>query len=101
MGPGIQQLRGQDFARVILKTGKRFWGLERILGTGIVLEVGKDLQIRSDTLTYAILNKNRSHPCAATMLIFSFLAEIIPLHQRGFVENDNANQHIPYGRSSL
>ena len=34
------------------------------------------------------------HPCAATMLIFSFLAEIIPLHQRGFVENDNAKQHL-------
>jgi hypothetical protein len=29
----------------ILGTGKRFWGLERILGTGIVFEVGKDLQI--------------------------------------------------------
>ena len=29
-----------------------------------------------------------------TMLIVSFLAEIIPLHQRGFVENDNANQHL-------
>ena len=40
------------------------------------------------------------HPCAATMLIFSFLVEIIPLHQRGFVENDNANQHL-YTTSEL
>ena len=32
---------------------------KEILGTGIVLVIGKDLQIWSDTLTYAILNKNR------------------------------------------
>ena len=31
---------------------------KEILGTGIVLVIGKDLQIWSDTLTYAILNKN-------------------------------------------
>ena len=34
---------------------------KEILGTGIVLVIGKDLQIWSDTLTYAILNKNRSY----------------------------------------
>ena len=28
------------------------------------------------------------------MLIFSFLVEILPLHQRGFVENYNAYQHL-------
>ena len=28
------------------------------------------------------------------MLIFSFLVEILPLHQRGFVENYNAYQHV-------
>ena len=53
--------------------------------------------------SFVVLNKNRNYESWKTviailvqlaMLIFSFLVEILPLHQRGFVENYNAYQHL-------